>query len=133
MSRSGYSYDCDNLNLYRGTVARALGGKRGQQALVELRDALDGMEDKRLGSNSFQKGECPCTLGVLAGHRDVAVDDLEPQHEDSDVSQSAVGRRFNIAASMAAEIMFENDEAHHGETEEQRWARMRAWVEREIR
>ncbi len=38
MSRSGYQDDCEGLNLYRGTVRRAIRGKRGQAFLRELAD-----------------------------------------------------------------------------------------------
>ena len=45
MSRSGYSDDCDTWPLicWRGAVASALRGRRGQQFLIELRDALDAI------------------------------------------------------------------------------------------
>ncbi|QMV32434.1 hypothetical protein KMC43_gp59 [Ralstonia phage Raharianne] len=39
MSRSGYTYDCDDegtLGLWRGSVTRAIRGKRSQKALMEL-------------------------------------------------------------------------------------------------
>ena len=66
MSRSGYSDDCDTWPLicWRGAVASALRGKRGQQFLIELRDALDAMPEKRLIAEQLQDGTgCHCTLG----------------------------------------------------------------------
>ena len=48
MSRSGYTEDCDNLTLYRQTVANALRGRRGQAFLRELLEALDALEVKEL-------------------------------------------------------------------------------------
>ena len=136
MSRSGYSYsyDCENLHLYRGTVARALGGRRGQRALREMAVALDAMPVKELGCGSFQAGS-PCTLGALAAHRGVDVSDLEPEDPDyPEVDRDLVGARFDVAPQMAAEVMFENDEQGLGdEAGAQRWARMRAWVGGKIR
>ena len=42
-------------------------------------------------------------------------------------------RHFGIAQAMAAEITYMNDEyPYQSETPEARWARMRAWVERQI-
>lgn len=138
MSRSGYTDECENWGLYRGTVARAIRGKRGQRTLHDIRDALDAMPVKRLGANSFQRGDCPCTLGALAKHRGVNVSDLEPDPDDDWVDNDVIGDRFDIARSMAAEIMYENDEhlvwgqGQVQETPEQRWQRMRDWVEKNI-
>ena len=36
MSRSGYTDECEYLDLYRGKVERAIKGKRGQKFLQEL-------------------------------------------------------------------------------------------------
>jgi hypothetical protein len=44
MSRSGYVDDVDqkDLAMYRGAVASAIRGKRGQALLREMREAMDG-------------------------------------------------------------------------------------------
>ena len=48
---------------------------------------------------------------------------LDPEDSDS------IGRCFGIAKCMAAEIEYENDEAHWSyETAEARFTRMRTWV-----
>jgi len=138
MSRSGYTDDPENLELYRASVRRAMAGKRGQKTLRDLLDALDAMPIKELGSGTFQRGTCPCTLGALALHRGVDVSDLEPAEygpdEYAEVDNRAAGARFDIAPSMAAEIMFMNDEAEwEAELPEERWARMRAWAVNNIR
>jgi len=130
MSRSGYTDDCENHGLYRGTVARAIRGRRGQQALRDFIAALDAMPEKRLASGSFTTENGVCSLGALAQARGVDVSDLNPPHpEDPWVDKEAVGRRLNIAECMAAEVMYENDEAnYYPETAEARWQRMRAWA-----
>ena len=79
-----------------------------------------------------------CTLGALAKLRGVDVSDLEPTDEPYDnevptVDSRIVGNRLDIAPSMAAEIMYENDESWSPETAEQRWERMRRWVDRHLR
>ena len=53
MSRSAYSDDLEDdvMNLWRGAVMSAIRGKRGQQLLRDLRDALDAMPEKRLIAN----------------------------------------------------------------------------------
>ncbi len=50
MSRSGYSEDGDQWQMikWRGAVASAFRGRRGQAFLREMRDALDALPVKRL-------------------------------------------------------------------------------------
>ncbi|WP_211243004.1 hypothetical protein [Sinimarinibacterium sp. CAU 1509] len=111
MSRSGYTDDNDDPlahGRWRQAVRRALEGKRGQQLLRELVEALDAMPDKRLFAGSFATaaGEF-CTLGVLGAKRGTKMDDLGSE-DTCDPAQ--VGKRFGIARAMAAEIMYMNDE-----------------------
>lgn len=134
MSRSGYSDDCDNLELWRASVERAMKGKRGQRALREIVQALDELPEKKLIQGSFTAGGF-CTLGALARHRGVDVSDLNVE-EDMDgwveeVDRDVVGARLNMAPSMAAEVMFMNDE-WDSETPEERWARMRQWAQNNL-
>lgn len=140
MSRSGYIEDCDDyleMGRWRGRVASAMRGKRGQALLRDLRDALDAMPVKRLGANSFQAGGDFCTLGVLGHARGLEMADLEPkpQYEwrEDECDADLIGERFNVASSMAQEIMYMNDEAFYSnEDPEHRWVRMRAWVDTKI-
>lgn len=140
MSRSGYSDDHDNWDLirWRGQVASATKGKRGQAFLRELLEALDAMPDKRLIKNDFQAADgCLCTLGVIGAKRGVDLKALDATHEDDgygcDTHQ--VGEVFGIARQLAAEIMYENDDGEWRgrESPEERWKRMRAWVAGQIR
>jgi hypothetical protein len=112
MSRSGYDGDNDDPlahGRWRQAVRRAIEGKRGQALLRELVEALDAMPDKRLYSGSFATAEGEfCTLGVLGAKRGTSMDDLGDAEDGCDPAD--VGRRFGIAAAMAAEIMYLNDE-----------------------
>lgn len=129
MSRSGYSDDCGGWDLicWRGAVKSALKGKRGQAFLIELRDALDAMPDKRLIADSLQAEGEFCTIGVVGAKRGVDMAALDPDDRE------AVGEAFGISPAMASEIVFMNDEGSwQAETPEQRWARMRDWVESNI-
>ena len=133
MSRSGYSYDYEGLELYRAAVEKAIKGKRGQTALRDLLQALDQMPEKKLIRNSFSCEDGVCSLGALAKLREADTTDLEAVKgmwgEYEKVDQQRVGKLLNIAPSMAAEIMFMNDEgAVNLETDEERWTRMRWWV-----
>lgn len=126
MSRSGYTDDCDNLELWRGAVTRAIGGARGQHFLRKLRAALDAMPVKRLIADEISNGAGEvCALGSV-----------DPKAAVDPHDRDEVGRHFGIAPALAAEIVYENDEGMHwsarNETPEQRWTRMRAWVESQI-
>ncbi|MGN4074148.1 hypothetical protein ACS0X5_06300 [Burkholderia gladioli] len=131
MSRSGYSDDCDGWSLirWRGAVNSAIKGARGQAFLRELAAALDAMPEKRLISDALQTADGEfCAIGVLGHARGIDMSKLDPEDRES------VGSAFNIAAALAAEIVFENDEgwAVWPETPEWRWKRMRAWVEQNL-
>ncbi len=111
-------------------MASALRGRRGQEFLIELRDALDAMPDKKLIADRLQDTSgCFCTLGVIGAKRGIDMSGLDPNDRE------AVSAKFGIAEAMAAEIVFENDEAWSWkrETPEQRWVRMREWVGQQIR
>lgn len=130
MSRSGYDDDCDGWALirWRGAVKAAIRGKRGRALLVELRDALDAMPEKMLIAHELvDAGGDFCTLGVIGKARGLALQEIDP--EDSD----KVAQLFGIAPALAKEIVFMNDEATwYDETPQQRWIRMRNWVEQAI-
>ncbi len=126
MSRSGYG-DYDNWEIikWRGQVASAMRGKRGQAFLREMRDALDALPVKRLLRDELAAGREVCAIGAVGARRGIAMADIDPEDHDT------IAARFGIAHAMACEIMYENDEreAAYNETPEQRFVRMRKWVE----
>jgi len=125
VSRSGYTDDYETIELYRRTVLNAVRGKRGQAFLRDLLAALDAMPSKRLIPHELvnESGEV-CAIGSLGVQRGVDMSQIDALDRDS------VAKAFGIAPSLAAEIEYLNDEWHAPETPEQRWARMRRWVER---
>ena len=126
MSRSEYTDDCDGWDLvcWRGAVTSAMKGRRGQKFLIELRDALDAMPVKELIAHELVKQGNFCALGVVGQKRGIALESIDP--EDS----RTVAEQFNIANAMAQEIVFVNDEAAwDDESPQQRWSRMRRWVD----
>ena len=128
MSRSGYSEDCENLELYRAAVDRAIHGKRGQAFLRELAAALDAMPHKELISGELvAESGAVCAIGVVCKARGTDVSHVNYEDPDS------VARAIGIARSMAAEIEYMNDEyARAMETPAERWERMRKWVGKSI-
>ena len=124
MSRSGYSDDYDNVGLWRQAVKRATVGYRGQHLLKKLRDALDAMPVKRLIADAIkdESGDV-CALGAL-----------DPHVPEECYYSEELAQRFGIARALAAEIVYMNDEypMFVTETPEERWTRMRAWVDKQI-
>ncbi len=127
MSRSGYSDECENLNLYRANVDRTIAGRRGQAFLAEMAAALDAMPDKRLVAGLLVEDGEACAMGAVALRRGLDVSRID----DSEASE--LGSLFGISRIMAAEIAYINDECGErygrpSETPEERWTRVRAWV-----
>jgi hypothetical protein len=124
MGRNGYSDDCENVQLWRAAVDRAMFGARGQQFLRKLRDALDAMSVKRLITEDIvnEDGEV-CALGAV-----------DPTVKLDPYDGEAVAAHFNIAPALAAEVAFVNDGdfSWNKESPEQRWQRMRQWVDKQI-
>jgi hypothetical protein len=126
MSRSGYSEDLDTWALirWRGAVLRASRGKRGQEFFRDLVAALDAMPEKRLVSEALVRADGEvCALGALGLRRGMDLDQLDPEDRER------VAAAFNIAPALAAEVVYENDEAwSYNEAPAARWTRMRAWA-----
>lgn len=125
MSRSGYSYDYEHMELYRRSVKNALSGKRGQAFLKEMLEAFDALEEKKLIAGVLKDESGVCAMGAVGVRRGTDMSGLDP------FDSGSIGGCFGIARSMVAEIAFENDEScyHSGEeTPEQRFQRMRKWV-----
>jgi hypothetical protein len=131
MSRHGYSDDLGDedplqLGRWRGRVASAIRGRRGQQLLRDLRDALDAMPEKRLIAEQLEADGEVCALGAVGRARGIEMSGIDP--EDSE----RVAAAFDIAEPLAREITYENDE-NYNMTPEGRWKYMRSWVERRIK
>lgn len=139
MSRAGYSDDIDNWQMikWRGQVASAIRGQRGQTMLKDLLAALDAMPVKRLVSNELETvdGEI-CAFGALGRARGIDMQSIDPEDPDQ------VAAAFDIASQLAREVVYENDECDRGyfggdewrtESPEEKWIRMRKWVASRIK
>lgn len=129
MSRSGYSDDCERWDLicWRGTVASAIRGQRGQAFLQEMRVALDRLPEPKLITEELEQDGAVCALGAVGKLRGVDMGDLDPDDRET------VAARFGIPHTLACEIFYENDEGGYRETPEGRFLRMREWCDRHIR
>ena len=106
MSRCEYSDECEvaELNLWRGAVASAIKGKRGQAMLLETLTALEAMPVKELIAHELVQDGAFCALGVVGTARGIDVSKLD---QDDNYS---IADTFGIAPALAAEIVFMNDE-----------------------
>lgn len=137
MSRSGYTDDMDDQWAHirwRGVVASAMRGKRGQAFLKEMLAALDAMPVKRLIAHELAvplKCRCSwcqeqvasvCAIGAVGRARGMDMSKLDPDDYDT------VAWQFGIASPLAQEIVFMNDECGYFPTPEARFDSVRAWV-----
>lgn len=130
MSRSGYSddYDWDQESRWanirwRGQVASAIRGKRGQKMFKDMLAALDALPEKKLIKNELDCTDGVCALGALGRMRGMDMSKLDPDNSDQ------VSAAFDIADQLAREIVYMNDEGSwYNEKPEDRFARMRQWV-----
>lgn len=130
MSRSGY---CDDLEseqfaMWRGQVASAIRGRRGQKFLVDLLTALDAMPVKELIADELERDGEVCAIGALGRARGIDMSKIDPEDPDK------VAEVFNIAHQLAQEVVYVNDEwPGNYATPSQRWANVRKWVAAQIR
>jgi hypothetical protein len=130
MSRANYSEDLDNWDLirWRGQVASAIRGKRGQGFLGDLLVALDSLPEKRLIADDLENEEGEvCAIGALGKARGIDMKRIDPEEPE------VVAAVFGIAEQLAREIVYMNDEYFDTETPEERHRVMRKWVIRQIR
>lgn len=131
MSRSGYTEDCDHEDgrhaMYRGQVASATRGKRGQALLRDLMVALDEMPVKSLISGALRAEGEVCALGCLGAKRGFDLEAIDPEDYDY------IAQAFGVAHQLVREIEFMNDDAAAWSgSGEERWRFMRQWVESQI-
>jgi hypothetical protein len=144
MSRSGYSDDYDDdiwaAVCWRGAVASAMRGRRGQAFLREMLQAMDAMPIKRLVKDELIEPdlipyshwglfetESVCAIGSVGRLRGVDMTGINPEDREM------IANTFGIARAMAQEIMWNNDEVGYEETPEHRFFRMRQWIESQIK
>jgi hypothetical protein len=128
MSRSGYSDDGEHIGIWRGRVASATRGKRGQSFFRALLAALDAMPEKSLIAGELEEpaGQV-CAIGALGKARGVDMSTIDPECPEQ------VAPPFDIAECLAQEVMYMNDEwGRYDEKPEDRWTRMRRWVAEQI-
>jgi hypothetical protein len=124
VSRSGYSDSCEGWALirWRGQVASAIRGKRGQALLRDMKAALEAMPERRLIRDELECADGVCALGAVGQARGVDMAGLDPYDRE------AVADAFGVAEPLAAEIVAINDDECWRSTPEERWTAVYAWV-----
>jgi hypothetical protein len=128
VSRACYSDDLDNWALirWRGAVASAIRGKRGQAFLREMLTALDALPEKRLIPHELEQYGEVCALGSVGKLRGMDMSQIDPEEYEQ------VATAFGIPECLAREIEFENDDCY-SQTPEDRYAYIYRWVERQLK
>lgn len=135
MGRSGYveDWDCDSnfIFLTDSILERSCKGKRGREFLETVAREMDAMPKKVLiaGELIDEAGDC-CTMGVACKARSLDVTKIDYTNADD------VAKALNIAPTLAREVAFQNDDDFNyksSETPEQRWVRMRKWVDEKLK
>lgn len=130
MSRSGYDDDIEQWALikWRGAVASAIRGKRGQEFLYEMLHALAALPERKLIEHDLEKEGAVCALGAVGKARGLDMSKADPEDHET------VAGLFDIPHALACEIMWMNDESDWRDTSpEGRFARMRKWIEENLR
>lgn len=130
MSRSGYGedrYDHWAVIRWRGAVASAIRGRRGQAFLKEMLAALDALPEKKLVREDLENEYGVCALGAVGRMRGLDMSKIDP--EDCEQVIDA----FKISSALAREIMWYNDDAWCQLTDDQRFEKMRNWVAKKIK
>lgn len=148
MSRSGYNDDGDQWDLikWRGQVASAIRGKRGQAFLLEMWKAMEALPERKLIANDLEAEGAVCAIGSVGKARGIDMSKLDPDDYET------VAGAFGIPHQLAQEIVYMNDEGfeyveapgpnRYGRpgvwvriplTAEQRFEKMKKWIENNLR
>lgn len=142
MSRSGYTDECDEdwqMAMWRGAVASAIRGKRGQRLLRDLAEGMDAMPTKCLIKGELEEDGAVCALGVVGQKRGIDLAELAGNEEADGGNNDKIAEAFDVALALACEVQYINDEAgppvrmygrnwSDGESPAERWERVRKWV-----
>lgn len=146
MSRSCYGDDYGDefpgqMDLFRANVRRSIRSRAGQARLRELRDALLALPNKELEADTFADGtpEAPrvCALGAWAlakANGDVAAAKamVPTDADDHDTYDALKPHGWPRLVVLDAVWMNDDGGVYRSETPAQRYARVLAWVEREL-
>jgi len=116
-----------DLIRWRGAVASAIRGKRGQSFLLEMWKAMQSLPEKKLIAGALEADDGVCAIGSVGKCRGVDMSKLDPEDHE------AVATAFGIPHTLACEIMYMNDEHLWKTDPETRFAKIKKWIEDNLR
>lgn len=125
MSRSNYDGDCGGWDLirWRGAVASAIRGRRGQTMLRELAAAMDAMPVKELIAGELVAEGGVCAFGCLGQAKGITL--------DGTYETNVIAKAFGVSEALVRETVEVND-CCYNENPARRWTRVRQWVSEQI-
>jgi hypothetical protein len=89
--------------------------------------AMAALPERKLIANNLECDGAVCAIGSVGKSRGIDMSQLDPE------DYNTVAGKFGIAEALAQEIVHLNDEAgHRNETPEERFERMRKWIEENL-
>jgi hypothetical protein len=106
-----------------------------------LRDLIAGLDalprpELSAGALGDRRSGCVCALGAVGLQRGESFDELAQDNGNWSPHDIANDKLFNISATLANEIVSQNDYWRDGsnrkEDRQSRWRHVKAWAEREL-
>lgn len=149
--------DWNTVELWQHNLELALSGKRGKQALADLKAALEALPEKRLIERALctvggvekrpeianlEQPEGVCAVGAYVWWQKVkqgkdplqAFEELDTlPDEDGDIWDTVeAGKSAGLTRVLAWELAYTNDETYGGLTPEERYARFVGWIDQQL-
>ena len=133
-----YNYPTQSAtNLWRANVNRSIFGRRGQQGLRELKEALESLSQKRLISNKVFDGSDVDVIGALAIYEEVKsgtdysdAAQFLPKTKTKLEDVALIGQEYGLPYIVAWELAYRNDETYANLSPENRYQEILSWVNR---
>jgi len=123
----------NTYGLWVGSAKKAIGGKKGQAFLKELRQAILNLPKRELFKDRFNKEGGVCALGALGLKRNMDMCELDSQIEnDEPVETKFIAHKFGITPTLAWEIIYANDDERSSVTPSKRYRRFLKWLDKKI-
>ena len=120
---------------YEAAKRSAIRGHRGQKLLRDLIAGLDALPKPELSAGALgdRRSGCVCALGAVALYRGESFDELAK--DNGNWSPDEIAPDFDIAPTLANEIVYVNDDwrdSNKAEDRQSRWRHVRAWAIRNL-
>jgi hypothetical protein len=116
------------FELWQANCRRSISGKQGQQELIQMREALLALPEKRLihGLLANEQGEV-CAIGAYARHKGIDISKFDPEDYSDEV-----GIEAGMPQMVAWTVVAQNDMDFDHMTPEARYEATLRWLDRVI-